>query len=111
MMPVPTLATQHWKRPHSAHDGLSPTKVPAHAGGGKKASSAANMALNIFLDLHPISGALLLQHALVNMHGDLCSPSNQLSTVSGMFSFARTNFEGSHAIACGLSAAHSEVQT
>jgi len=65
MMPVPTLATQHWKRPHSAHDGLSPTKVPAHAGGGKKASSAANMALNIFLDLHPISGALLLQHALV----------------------------------------------
>jgi len=100
IMPVLTLAKQHWKRPDSAQDGLSPTKVPAHAGGGKKASSAANMALNTFLDLHPISGALLLQHARVNMHCDLCSPSNQLSTVFGMFSFARTNFAGLHAIAC-----------
>ena len=93
MMPVLTLAKQHWKRPDSAQDGLSPTKVPAHAGGGKKASLAANMALNIFLDTCIQFQVLpsFNMHSF-NMHGDLFSPSTQLSTVFGMFSFRTHKF-------------------
>ena len=96
MMPVLTLAEQHSKRPDSAQDGLSPTKVPAHAGGDKKASSAANMAVNTFLDTCIRFQVLpsFNVHSF-NTHGDLCSPTNQLSTVFlffGMFSFRTHKF-------------------
>jgi len=77
MMPVLTSAEQHWQRQGNAKDGLSTTKITAHAGGGKQASSTANMVMNTVLDtcIQFQVPPSFNTHSF-NTHGDRCPPSN-----------------------------------